>query len=298
MYVADLHIHTTASDGVLTPKQIVREAVRKGLRAISITDHDTTDGIVSAQKEANFYKIEVIPGIEINTDYRGKEIHILGYYLNVNYPPLQEILERIRKDRIFRAREMVKKLQGLNIIIDIERVYQLAKDGAVGRPHIARAMIEKGYISSVREAFEKYIGINGPAYVERYKLTPHKAVALIIEAGGVPVLAHPGLIGDDSLIIELMQCGLQGIEAYHSDHDLQTTEYYIRFGKKNHLIITGGSDFHGYGYRDETDLGGTTVPYEAVIALRGAKLRLDGNKEKFEGGIHVQEIRNCKGKII
>lgn len=272
---ADMHIHSTASDGLQTPEEIVALALKKGLCAISITDHDTTEGIKPALEAAKGLPLEVIPGIEINTDYMGHEIHILGYYFDIDNKALQETLCKIRDARVNRAKEMVRKLQKMGIEIPLKRVYDLAQDGTVGRPHVARVMVEQGYVSSIKEAFEKYIGINSPAYAERYKLLPHEAVRLLRRAEGIPVLAHPGIHRKDNLLHELIGEGLKGVEVYHSDHDPSTTEHYRKLAEKLKLLVTGGSDCHGQDYREGAAIGGTVIPYEAVQKIKQLKDSLD-----------------------
>ena len=199
---ADLHNHTTASDGIFTPKELVRHASTKGLAAIGITDHDTTDGIYEAQKAGKNYGIEIIPGIELNTQEDNFEIHILGYFMDYNLPWFQDILTKIRDARYYRAEKIVNNL--VNIYgMDLEFEDIIHKAGGkhnIGRTHIARAMIDKGIVKSISEAFEKYIGEGCKAYVKRYKLTVPEGINMIKEAGGVPVLAHPGLISDDSIV--------------------------------------------------------------------------------------------------
>ena len=199
----DLHIHTTASDGKFTPAEIVRKAWESGLSYIAITDHDSIDGVVPAQEAArNYNQLTVIGGVEINTDIPSGELHILGYYIDTGNVELKTKLEGLRNSRIERARKMITKLQALGLDIDYERVRELAGAGSIGRPHIAQAMLEKGYINTFREAFNKYIGRNGPAYVERDKITPVEATQLILRASGLPVMAHPLTCEDPEKIIK------------------------------------------------------------------------------------------------
>lgn len=264
---ADLHNHTTASDGILTPKELVRQASTKGLAAIGITDHDTTEGINEAQIAGKDYGIEIIPGIELNTQEDNFEIHILGYFIDYNLPWFQNILANIRDARYYRAKKMVNKLVDI-YGMDLEFVDILQKAGGrqnIGRTHIARAMIDKEIVKSVSEAFEKYIGEGCKAYVKRYKLTVPEGINIIKKAGGVPVLAHPGLIGDDSMVEQLISYGILGIEAYHSKHNYQQSQKYIKLAEANGLIITGGSDCHG---DDSPMVGDVTISYDSVCELR------------------------------
>lgn len=263
----DLHNHTTASDGIFTPKELVYHASAKGLAAIGITDHDTTDGICEAKKAGKNYGIEIIPGIELNAQEDNVEIHILGYYMDYNLPWFQDILTKIRDARYYRAEKMVNNL--VNIFgMDLEFEDIIQKAGGkhnISRTHIARAMIDKGIVKSVSEAFEKYIGEGCKAYVKRYKLTVSEGINIIKEAGGVPVLAHPGLIGDDTIVERIISYGILGIEAYHSKHTYQQSQKYAKLAEANGLIITGGSDCHGDG---SPMVGDVTITYNTINELR------------------------------
>jgi predicted metal-dependent phosphoesterase TrpH len=251
-------------------------AVRWGLEVLAITDHDSTEGIEQALEAARHTQLEVIPGVEISTDVPRSEVHILGYYVDYNNTHLQEALFLLRNGRVGRAQKMVTKLTGLGMPLEWERVQELAGVGAIGRPHIARALLEKGYISTMAEAFELYIGRNGPAYAERYKLSPEQAVELITQAGGLPGLAHPVIIrpanelGEqldlDELVPRLVKVGLVAIEAYYLDYPPKTTQQLIRLAHRYGLIATGGSDFHGHGIF--TRLGEVFVPPDAVTQLK------------------------------
>jgi 3',5'-nucleoside bisphosphate phosphatase len=265
----DLHIHSTASDGKFTPEEIVRKAAALGLRYIALTDHDSVDGIVPAVKAARaFPQLHFIPGVEISTDVPDGEIHILGYFVDYSSKDLADTLKRFRASREGRGRGMVSRLGELGIDIDWRRVQEIAGGGAIGRPHIAQAMLEKGYISSFKEAFDKYIGRGGPAYVEREKMTPQEAVALVIRSGGLPVLAHPFTVKEpERWVVELKAAGLVGIEAYYKDNTKQNTEATLKMADKHGLIATGGTDFHGIENTGEVMMGGTDVPLKAAQTL-------------------------------
>ena len=276
MSAVDLHIHSTASDGRLTPEEIVSRAAELGLKVISLTDHDTVDGVPAAlQAAVAFPGLRVIPGVEISTDLADGEAHVLGYFIDYTSPELGSALERFRNSRQGRARGMVAKLGELGIAIDWERVQELAGDGSIGRPHIARAMLEKGYITTFEEAFNKYIGHGGPAYVEREKMTPEEAVALILRAHGLPVLAHPFTVNDpEDMIKKLKKVGLIGVEVYYKDNTPEQTEETLTLAEKYGLIATGGTDYHGIGDSSEVMMGGVDVPPEAaerLIALAGER---------------------------
>lgn len=264
---ADLHIHTTVSDGCLSPAEVVRLAKDINLQALSITDHDTMGGIPEAMDEGEKLNIKVIPGVEMSTEYKHKEIHILGYFVDFRNEKFQTLLELLRKSRKKRVKNIIKKLNGLGCTLELEEVANLAREGSVGRPHIARALAQKGYVSSVKDAFEKLIGYNAPAYVERYKLLPKEVIQLVLKAGGVPVLAHPGIIKNDSLINEIIADGLMGLEVYHPEHSQDEVRKLQIMAFKNNLLITGGSDCHGIDRLTGSQLGGVTVPMYHVEKL-------------------------------
>jgi len=265
---ADLHIHSTASDGRLTPAEVVQEAARRGLKFMSLTDHDTIDGIAPAKAAAKgFPGLKLIPGVEISTDIAAGEVHVLGYFIDYTDRELLETLERFRNSRLKRARGMVAKLDKLGVHLDWQRIEQIAGSSVMGRPHIARAMLEKGYINSFKQAFSDYIGRDGPAYVEREKITPAEAVALIIKARGLAVLAHPFTAGDPEVLTEeLKAAGLAGIETYYDNYTAGEIDQLVKLAQKHNLITTGGSDFHGID-SSESVIGGTDLPLESVEKL-------------------------------
>lgn len=265
----DLHLHSTASDGRLSPAQIVRKAASLGLTTISLTDHDTVDGIIPALEVAqDFPQLRVIPGIEISTEVPQGEIHMLGYFIDYTDPELKATLERMRSSRIGRARGMIAKLDSLGIRLDWKRVQKIAGSGSVGRPHIAQAMLEKGYISSFKEAFDKYISRDGPAYVEREKITPAAAVTIILKARGLPVLAHPFTAeAPEQVISELVMVGLIGVEVYYNGYTEDERTKLLKMAGRYNLIATGGSDFHGIDSNMETVIGDAQVPPLAAKRL-------------------------------
>jgi len=269
MKKVDLHIHSTASDGIFSPAEIVRKAASLDMYVIALTDHDTINGIMEALKAArDFPNLKVIPGIEISTETPGGEAHVLGYFVDYINADFKASLDKFRNSRITRAQGMVSKLKKMGINIKWARIQEIAGSGSVGRPHIAQAMLEKGYINSMREAFSRYIANDGPAYVERDKMTPSEAVALILRAGGLPVLAHPFTLNDpESVIGGLKTAGLVGIEAYYKDYSAEDTSELVSLSKAYNLIATGGTDYHGRDNNNETMLGGTKVPIESVEQL-------------------------------
>ena len=265
----DLHIHSTASDGRLNPADIVRQAAEQGLSAIAITDHDSVDGIVPALVAAKaFPELRVIPAIELSTDAPQGEVHVLGYFIDYADREFQVTLERMRHSRLHRAQGMIAKLKNFGIYIDWERVQEIAGTGSMGRPHIAQAMLEKGYITSFKEAFDKYISRDGPAYVEREKMTPVEAVELLLQVNGLPVLAHPFTAKNPEMLIAgLRAAGLIGIEAYYNGYTADEISRLVSLAGKYGLIVTGGSDYHGLEATNETMIGGVDVPLESVERL-------------------------------
>lgn len=260
--IADLHIHTTASDGCLTAQEVLAASERLGLRMIAITDHDTVDAHVALQKQPYTKGLTtVIPGIEFSTDVLHSEVHILGYHIDIKHDELNTNLTHIMNDRINRARKIVDKLSHLGYPISFQRVREIAGDAqSIGRPHIAKALVEQGFFSSVGQVFHSLLKKNGPAYFPHYKLTPLEVSGLIHRAGGLAVLAHPGLIGDDSLARHILTLGLDGIEAIHPAHSTKQIGYYHKMAISQGLLVTGGSDFHGVSGRFPEKLGEFTIP--------------------------------------
>jgi hypothetical protein len=263
----DLHVHTTASDGLLSPVRLLGLAKDAGVGILAVTDHDSTDAVDAAMNEGWRLGVEVIPAVEINTDVDTTEVHVLGYYIDHRQSWLQEFLTRQRDGRVNRAARMVEKLNALGIPVTFERVRAIA-GGAVGRPHVARALIEAGVVKSTEEAFEKYIGRNGPAYIERMKVTPQEAVQVILKAGGIPVLAHPGWGVREEMIPPLVEGGLEGLEVYYPDHTPAMVTRFLEIASQLHLLVTGGTDFHGGDLATRVSVGSQYVPVDAVQRLK------------------------------
>lgn len=263
----DLHTHSTASDGELTPAELVQYACTRGLSALALTDHDSVDGVDAAIEAARGTALEIIPGVELSCDVPQTEVHLLGYFLDWHDAHFEKMLIKFREGRYGRAEKMVKKLVALGAPISFERVKEVAGDASIGRPHVAQVLVEAGHVATTAEAFDRYIGRAGPAYVERFRLTPEDAVALILRAGGVPVLAHPRDV--TNYIEPLVKVGLIGLEALYSAYDETTRADLVRWAKRYDLIVTGGSDFHGLNrLASFGDLGDVTVPLQAVEQLR------------------------------
>lgn len=281
MSQVDLHIHSTASDGRYSPAEIVRQAARKGLKIISLTDHDSVDGIKPALEAAKDYpQLQVIPGIEISTFVTQGEVHVLGYFIDYTHPELLAVLNRMRSSRQEQAQGIIARLREMGMDIEWSRVREIAGDGSIGRPHIAQALLEKGYISSIKEAFDKYISWGGPAYIERDKVTPEEATRLILRINGLPVLAHP-LTSElpETLIAELKGTGLVGIEVYYKDYTADQIRYLNQLARKHQLLATGGTDYHGLDANTEVMMGGTEVPLEAAKQLIDRASRPVPNQE-------------------
>ena len=268
----DLHLHTSESDGRLSPTEVVRLAGSQGLKQISISDHDSTEGLAEAFEESkNFPDLRIIPGIELSTDVPGDEIHMLGYFIQYDDKEFQDILKQFRTGRLDRAQEMVRKLAALGIVLDWERVKEIAGDGSVGRPHIALAMVEEGYCKEPKDAFPEYLGRNGLAYAERPKMTPTEGVEMLRRVGGVPVLAHPAYMNElEPNIVALKEAGLMGMEVYYAKFDADTVRRLKTLAEKYDLIPCGGSDFHGLGNADDAVLGSAGPPASTVDQLEEA----------------------------
>jgi predicted metal-dependent phosphoesterase TrpH len=271
MRYVDLHNHTTASDGLLTPAQLVKWGAQKGLVAIGVTDHDTTDGIQGAIEAGRGFGVEIVPGIELSTQIGDNEIHMLGYYIDIHSIEFQEEIEELKEDRYSRSIKMIDKLRQIyKISISLEEVMEKSGNRAIARPHIGRVLVDKGIVKDLNQAFEIYIGNDCPAYVPRKNITPKQGIEIIKKAGGVPVLAHPGLIKNQSLIEDIIHCGIKGIEVYHSKHTSRQSAYLKTIADKNCLIVTGGSDCHGDLIDGKPIIGDIKVGYSVVEKLKNA----------------------------
>jgi len=265
----DLHTHTNASDGILSPARLVSTAVKCGVRILSITDHDTISGIDEARAEARNYALDFIPGIELSADVARDEVHILGYFIDLGTPEFLAALEEMRKNRISRIAGILEKLEALNVNPGIELVMKHSCGESVGRPHVARAMMEAGFVRTQNEAFQKYLSRDGPGYIPRKKIKPERAVKLILNARGIPVLAHPGLIGNFSEIFELLlNAGLMGIESYYPKHSPEKISYFNMIARKHDLLITAGTDYHGKSPGKGLSPGYPGVPGEVISEIQ------------------------------
>ena len=264
---ADLHTHTIHSDGTLTSTELVRKAKNVGLCALGITDHDSVNGIDEAIAAGKEQDVVLVPGIEMSTCLNDKEIHILGYFVNHHDQQLLESLEILRRERYKRAERIVKKLNSMNIPLKIEAVLDHAGNGAIGRPHIASAMVDEGHADSYQEVFGKYIGNGRPAYEKKLQCSPVEIIKLIAESGGLSFLAHPGTYLTEAELIQIIEAGIDGIEVVHPSQDNGLVEYYRGIVNHYYLLESGGSDYHGGMKNDDGLFGQVTDSAEAVDAM-------------------------------
>ncbi|MFZ7132125.1 MAG: PHP domain-containing protein [Eubacteriales bacterium] len=268
MEYADLHIHSIYSDGKLSVKSIIKYASELHLKTISITDHDTIEGLKEPIISQSHLSLEIVPGVEFSTVYKGQEIHILGYYFDINNEKLNQLLGILQHSRRQRAMEIAKKLKHVGIPIMEEDLDQVNHGYSVGRPHIAQIIVNKGFALDYNDAFHKYLLPGTQGYVPRYKLASKDAIEVIKGAGGISVLAHPGLIKDQSLIQEILTLDIDGIEVYHTKHTSQHVRHYYCLSKENDLLITGGSDCHGNKPFQKPFIGSTKIPNVYVDQLK------------------------------
>jgi predicted metal-dependent phosphoesterase TrpH len=268
----DLHMHTNYSDGQHSPEELIIKVKEAGIDMISITDHDTVDGIDEGVEFGQQKGIEVIPGLEISSDIKDREVHILGYFFDPKNRELEEYLKFFRAERIKRAARIAEKLNALGLEINLDDIMEVAKNSAVGRPHIAKAMVKKGLVSNYFEAFSKYIGNGCPAYERKVHVSPRSAFKIISDAGGLSFIAHPGNL-PDVIMMELIEAGLDGIEVIHPSHLPHQIKHYRGIVNEYFLLESGGSDFHGGDRNDYTNLGKYTTSITKVEAMRKQLLR-------------------------
>ncbi|MFH1625975.1 MAG: PHP domain-containing protein [Pseudomonadota bacterium] len=251
MSCVDLHVHTTASDGTLTPGEVVRYAKTKQLKAIAITDHDTLEGNQEAMEEGMRIGLEVLPGVEISVECLYGTMHLLGYLIDIDNSFLNERLGVLQRARSERNSKMLGRLIDLGVVIDYGDIQEIAGGGQIGRPHFAQAIVKRGYSSTPREAFQRFLKKGAPAYVDKFRFEPEEALGLIRNSRGIPVLAHPCTLGDlgarefESFVLQLIEWGLKGIEVYYPDHKNEQIAYYRYLAEKHKILITAGSDYHG-----------------------------------------------------
>ena len=266
----DLHTHTINSDGIQTPTELLEAAKEVGVDVIAVTDHDTTAGLDEAEEAAAQLGMRLIPGIELSVYGVGREVHVLGFFFDRTSDALQAFLGEQKDARVSRILRMLEQLKSVGVDIPPEDVIVEGKKGTMGRPHVARALVKHGYIKDEDEAFRKYIGRDQPGYVPRVKVTAPEGIQRLKEAGGVPVLAHPGLYERDGLMDHMLESGIMGIECYHPDHSTATAERYAAFAHDRGLVATGGSDWHGRSRNRRPGLGGVPMPDGLIEPLEGA----------------------------
>lgn len=276
---ADLHSHTTFSDGTASPAEMVEQAVAAELAAIAVTDHDCVDGVAPAVAAAAG-RIEVIAGVEMTVAFRRVELHVLGLFVDPGSPAIQERLAAFRDARKVRLAQMIERLKAYDVSLTLEEVLRLSPHGAAGRPHLAQALVQRGVVKTPEEAFERFLGDHAPCFVKGATMTPAMAAALIRDAGGVSALAHPARFVPHEWLPELIAAGIQGIEAYHPDHSHATAERYREYAEQHGLLVTGGSDAHGAWKTNGPVIGSVTIPYADVerlnAAAKGQTKGLDG----------------------
>ncbi|CAA9536513.1 MAG: FIG00031715: Predicted metal-dependent phosphoesterases (PHP family) [uncultured Thermomicrobiales bacterium] len=270
----DLHAHTTVSDGMLAPAALVQEAARRGLRVLGITDHDTVGGLDEAETEAGRLGLTLVPGIELGSDGggTGHEIHVLGYFVERRDPGFLDALDGLAARRRERVDRIIQRLAEVGAPVAAERVAEISGTGSVGRPHVARAMVEAGHVPDLPAAFDRFLASGRPAYVPRHPFSPEDAVRLVRDAGGVPVLAHPLTTGDvEATVDRLVKVGLKGMEVYYGAYPPETQTALRAIADEKGLVPSGGSDFHGWAGKTGRDLGGPAVPEDTADLLFAAR---------------------------
>ncbi len=265
----DLHVHTNCSDGLLWPEAVIDFCLKSGVKVLSITDHDT----VEAHHQLNGYldekDIVLVPGVELSTSWKSSDFHILAYFIDFHELEFKRKIEHFRRQREQRGEAIVKKLNDLGIDLSMETVKKIAGSSVMGRPHVADALVKEEYVLTIDEAFARFLGYHAPAYVPKKYLMPEEAIKLVHRAGGVAVWAHPGPVGKDNLLGELVDMGLDGIEAFHPLHDTRQSRHYINLAKKHNILYSGGSDCHAR--RERILIGTQKVPHKSYKMLLNAK---------------------------
>lgn len=266
----DLHLHSNASDGIYSPSELIQLASQRGLSAVALTDHETTEGISEAREAGAENGVEVVSGVEISAGFNGRELHILGYLSSIR-PELESILRKLRRGRFKRMEKMIDNLEKMSVTVTWAEIKKEAGNAAPGRLHLARMLQEKGYVQSLTEAFDNYLGKGCPAYIPRDKLKIAEAINILIECDAIPILAHPGVTQEDSKsLYQLVSYGLKGIEVFHPEHTDGLTLFYKNWAEKEGLLITGGSDFHGDKKNSCPYPGCVSVDYSYLESLKNA----------------------------
>lgn len=266
--LVDLHTHTVFSDGLSTPEQLVAAAAHLGLIAVAITDHDAVGAIDRADAAGRKAGVEVVPGVEMSCYANGVDVHMLGYYIDHHSEELLEFLATVQVRRTERAERMVGKLNELGLPVTMDRVRELAHGAAIGRPHVAQALVDTGRVANLQEAFDRYIGYDGPAYFPKMQLPPRQGIDFIHQHRGLAVIAHPANYHNDGAVYSCIAAGADGIEVWHPDHGPRHIDHYSEVAQKNGLLMTGGSDCHGGRKQDRGTLGQVAVPYRFLQAMK------------------------------
>jgi len=267
MKFADLHLHTFFSDGTFSPEELAGHGARLGFAALALTDHDSVEGCVRMAAACDAAGMEFIPGTELTAEHNDTELHLLGYFLDTQNRKLLTEIAKFQSVRQNRIREMVSRLNELKVPLDVESVFALANCRSPGRPHVARALVKAGFCKTNDEAFERFLKKNRPAWVPKAKMSALEGVELIHQAGGVAVMAHPGLNRTDEIIPALVEAGLDGIECFHTKHSTNAAERYLEIADRHHLLVTGGSDCHGFS-KGKPLIGTVKLPYDHVKKLK------------------------------
>ncbi|MDA1276678.1 MAG: PHP domain-containing protein [Verrucomicrobia bacterium] len=275
---ADLHLHSNFSDGTYTPEEVAMHAQRHDLRVLSLTDHDTVEGCERMSAACEKRGIEFVPGSELTAELNQNELHLIGYFLDTEHAELLEAMAKFQNVRQNRIHEMVARLNKLSIPLCPEAVFEIANCRSPGRPHVGRALVQAGFCKTLDEAFERFLKKHRPAWVPKFKISATDAIALIHRAGGVAVMAHPGLNRSDDLIPELAEAGLDGLECYHTKHPPSTVEHYLELAEQYEFLVTGGSDCHGMN-KGKPLIGTIKLPYQHV---RDLKQRADEIRRKYD----------------
>lgn len=274
MKFADLHLHTQFSDGTFTPEELVLHAQKGGLSCIALTDHDTVEGCARTAAACAAVKMEFITGAELTAEHQDTEVHIIGYFLDTQNPALLARIATFQAVRQNRIHEMVAALNKMGVPLKVEAVFALANCRSPGRPHVARALVKEKLVASLDEAFERFLKKNRPAWVPKTKMSALESVDLIHQAGGLAVMAHPGLNHNDDIIPDLVAVGLDGIECFHTKHSTSMSEHYLEIAEKHDLLVTGGSDCHGYS-KGRPLIGTVRLPYDHIERLHAARKAAD-----------------------
>jgi 3',5'-nucleoside bisphosphate phosphatase len=266
---ADLHLHTNFSDGTYTPEELAAHGKRLGFQALALSDHDTVEGCARMAAACEQDGVEFISATELTAELEGQELHILGYFLDTSHEPLLRELRRFQEVRQNRIREMVARIRSLNVPLREETVFEVASCQSPGRPHVARALVQSGLCGTLDEAFERFLKKGKPAWVPKFKMSAEQAIALLHDAGGLAFLAHPALNNCDELIPALRECGIDGLECYHTKHPWAVAEHYVKMAEQMDLLVSGGSDCHGIS-KGRPLIGGIKLPYWRVERMKTA----------------------------